>query len=156
MDSNPEVRHERECPWCAERILVKARLCRFCNREVPPVAPEAPLASSAHSERTPQFDSGAMVPPVFAPPAQIAPPGASPAVGHTHVEHTHLEPEPPQPVATKPESPPAPPPAGYEQPTAAVASASDQTRIKSGRLHMGAVPLSDLEGVAGWLAWFTL
>ena len=31
------VREERECPFCAERILVRARLCRFCGREVPPV-----------------------------------------------------------------------------------------------------------------------
>ncbi len=28
-------REERECPYCAERILVRARLCRFCGREVP-------------------------------------------------------------------------------------------------------------------------
>jgi len=32
-----EPREERECPFCAERILVRARLCRFCGREVPPV-----------------------------------------------------------------------------------------------------------------------
>jgi uncharacterized membrane protein YdbT with pleckstrin-like domain len=31
------AREERECPFCAERILVRARVCRFCNREVPPV-----------------------------------------------------------------------------------------------------------------------
>jgi len=28
----------RECPFCAEWIKAKARICRFCNREVPPVA----------------------------------------------------------------------------------------------------------------------
>lgn len=28
-------REERECPYCAERILVRARVCRFCGREVP-------------------------------------------------------------------------------------------------------------------------
>jgi uncharacterized membrane protein YdbT with pleckstrin-like domain len=28
-------REERECPWCAERILVKARVCKHCGREVP-------------------------------------------------------------------------------------------------------------------------
>lgn len=27
-------REERECPWCAERILVKARVCKHCGREV--------------------------------------------------------------------------------------------------------------------------
>ncbi|HXE56973.1 MAG TPA: PH domain-containing protein [Gemmatimonadales bacterium] len=29
-----EPRQERECPWCAERILVRARICRFCGRDV--------------------------------------------------------------------------------------------------------------------------
>lgn len=28
------VREERDCPWCAERILQKARICRFCGRKV--------------------------------------------------------------------------------------------------------------------------
>ena len=32
-----EPREERECPYCAERILKKARVCRFCGREVAPV-----------------------------------------------------------------------------------------------------------------------
>ena len=36
----PVERVERECPFCAERILAKARVCRFCGREVEPVAPE--------------------------------------------------------------------------------------------------------------------
>jgi uncharacterized membrane protein YdbT with pleckstrin-like domain len=30
-------REERECPYCAERVLVKAKICRFCGRELPPV-----------------------------------------------------------------------------------------------------------------------
>ncbi|MEP6689942.1 MAG: PH domain-containing protein [Gemmatimonadaceae bacterium] len=30
------ARDERECPYCAERILAKARVCRFCNREITP------------------------------------------------------------------------------------------------------------------------
>lgn len=33
-----EAREERECPYCAERILKKAKVCRFCGREVSPVA----------------------------------------------------------------------------------------------------------------------
>jgi uncharacterized membrane protein YdbT with pleckstrin-like domain len=33
-----EPREERECPFCAEKILAKARVCRFCGREVTPVA----------------------------------------------------------------------------------------------------------------------
>jgi membrane protein YdbS with pleckstrin-like domain len=32
-----EPRVERECPFCAERILARARVCRFCGREVEPV-----------------------------------------------------------------------------------------------------------------------
>ncbi|MDQ6886447.1 MAG: PH domain-containing protein [Gemmatimonadota bacterium] len=31
-------REERECPFCAEHILAKAKLCRFCGREVEPLA----------------------------------------------------------------------------------------------------------------------
>jgi len=30
---SPE-REERECPFCAERILTKAKICRFCGRDV--------------------------------------------------------------------------------------------------------------------------
>jgi uncharacterized membrane protein YdbT with pleckstrin-like domain len=30
------VREERECPSCAERILVRAARCRFCGQEVQP------------------------------------------------------------------------------------------------------------------------
>jgi uncharacterized membrane protein YdbT with pleckstrin-like domain len=32
-------RQERECPYCAERILAKAKVCRFCGRDVSVVAP---------------------------------------------------------------------------------------------------------------------
>jgi len=32
-------REERECPYCAERILVKAKVCRFCGRDVSVAAP---------------------------------------------------------------------------------------------------------------------
>ena len=32
------AREERECPFCAERILKKARVCRFCGRDVEPLA----------------------------------------------------------------------------------------------------------------------
>ncbi len=35
----PSDRQERECPYCAERILVKAKVCRFCGRDVSAVAP---------------------------------------------------------------------------------------------------------------------
>ena len=32
-------RQERECPFCAERILAKAKVCRFCGRDVSVAAP---------------------------------------------------------------------------------------------------------------------
>jgi len=35
----PADREERECPYCAERILVKAKICRFCGRDVSATAP---------------------------------------------------------------------------------------------------------------------
>ena len=31
-------RDERECPFCAETILKKARVCKHCRRDVEPVA----------------------------------------------------------------------------------------------------------------------
>jgi hypothetical protein len=34
---SPPGRVERECPFCAERILARARVCKHCGREVPPV-----------------------------------------------------------------------------------------------------------------------
>lgn len=35
VDSNRlPPRSERNCPWCAERILVEARICKHCGREV--------------------------------------------------------------------------------------------------------------------------
>jgi uncharacterized membrane protein YdbT with pleckstrin-like domain len=30
-------RQARDCPFCAERILVKAKICRFCGRDVPSI-----------------------------------------------------------------------------------------------------------------------
>lgn len=32
-----EPRVERDCPYCAERILARARLCKHCGRDVTPV-----------------------------------------------------------------------------------------------------------------------
>jgi uncharacterized membrane protein YdbT with pleckstrin-like domain len=31
------AREERECPYCAERILARAKICRFCGRDVEPL-----------------------------------------------------------------------------------------------------------------------
>jgi len=33
-----EARVERDCPYCAERILTRARVCKHCGRDVTPVA----------------------------------------------------------------------------------------------------------------------
>lgn len=33
-----EQRPQRNCPYCAERILAAAKVCRFCNRDVTPTA----------------------------------------------------------------------------------------------------------------------
>jgi membrane protein YdbS with pleckstrin-like domain len=33
-----EGRVERECPYCAERILARARVCKHCGRDVAPVS----------------------------------------------------------------------------------------------------------------------
>ena len=33
----PVGRDERECPYCAERILARAKLCKHCGREVSPL-----------------------------------------------------------------------------------------------------------------------
>ena len=32
------ARDERDCPFCAERILVRAKVCKHCGREVEPLA----------------------------------------------------------------------------------------------------------------------
>jgi uncharacterized membrane protein YdbT with pleckstrin-like domain len=35
----------RECPFCAEIIKAKAKICRFCNRELPSEEPAQPSAA---------------------------------------------------------------------------------------------------------------
>lgn len=34
IDLPESSRDERECPFCAERILVRAKVCKHCNRDV--------------------------------------------------------------------------------------------------------------------------
>ena len=34
----PSGREERECPYCAESILAKARMCKHCGKEVQPLS----------------------------------------------------------------------------------------------------------------------
>lgn len=33
-----DLRNERSCPFCAEKILVEARVCKHCDRDVDPAA----------------------------------------------------------------------------------------------------------------------
>jgi hypothetical protein len=37
-----ETRPERECPFCAERILARAKVCKHCGRDVEPLPEAAP------------------------------------------------------------------------------------------------------------------
>lgn len=37
VDSPTGPRDERDCPYCAERILVRAKVCKHCGREVEPM-----------------------------------------------------------------------------------------------------------------------
>jgi len=35
----PSTRDERTCPWCAEQILVAAKVCKHCGRDVADFSP---------------------------------------------------------------------------------------------------------------------
>ncbi len=48
-----EFRKERECPYCAEPILRKARVCKHCGRDVEPLA-GASVAAQAPQPATPE------------------------------------------------------------------------------------------------------
>ena len=39
IEALPAGREERDCPYCAERILAKAKVCKHCGREVAPREP---------------------------------------------------------------------------------------------------------------------
>lgn len=38
----PTIDPTRKCPHCAEVIKAEARVCRFCGRDVDPIAPAGP------------------------------------------------------------------------------------------------------------------
>ena len=42
----PEVRDERECPYCGQKILKKARVCKHCKRDVEPMVTDAAPAKA--------------------------------------------------------------------------------------------------------------
>jgi formylglycine-generating enzyme required for sulfatase activity len=74
-----EVRDERECPYCAERILKKARVCRYCGRDVEPLVtagPAAPTPPTAAPERT--VETPAAPPPASKPAAAASRPAVPP------------------------------------------------------------------------------
>jgi len=52
LTHHPEIREERECPHCAEPILVKAKVCKHCGRDASPA--EAPANQAAAPDATPQ------------------------------------------------------------------------------------------------------
>ena len=78
---NTEVRDERECPYCAEKILKKARVCKHCGRDVEPLASaEAPAqiaALRAPKPIEPQSPPTPVVKPIavaYRPPPPAKPP----------------------------------------------------------------------------------
>ena len=56
-----EAREERECPYCAERILKKARVCKHCGRDVEPLT-RADTAVQTPSPAPPQRTAEAPCP----------------------------------------------------------------------------------------------
>ena len=77
----PEIRDERECPYCAEVILKKARVCKHCGREV------EPLAASGTSFQTPPPAPPQGTPEIRTPQPQTSKPvgvaGSPPAASKT-------------------------------------------------------------------------
>jgi formylglycine-generating enzyme required for sulfatase activity len=72
------VRDERDCPFCAERILKKARVCRYCGRDVEPlVAPATaaptPLPAPAETIAEPPYQRAPERMPAATPSAPPAP-----------------------------------------------------------------------------------
>ena len=49
-EPNSTAREERECPACAERVLVRATRCRFCGQALSPLAPQAPAEIKVQPE----------------------------------------------------------------------------------------------------------
>jgi formylglycine-generating enzyme required for sulfatase activity len=62
-----EVREERECPYCAERILKKARVCKYCGRDVEPLTE----SESAVQIPCPAAPESIVHPPASPPPDRI-------------------------------------------------------------------------------------
>jgi formylglycine-generating enzyme required for sulfatase activity/DNA-directed RNA polymerase subunit RPC12/RpoP len=69
-----EFREERECPYCAERILRKARVCKHCGHDVDPLAGTG-IAAQAASPALPEriVETPTTPPQASKPPAGGAP-----------------------------------------------------------------------------------
>jgi formylglycine-generating enzyme required for sulfatase activity len=71
-----EVRDERECPYCAERILKKARVCKHCGRDVEPLTrTETAVQTPSPAPPSPpagRITESPVVPPRVAKPIPIA------------------------------------------------------------------------------------
>ena len=72
-----EPREERECPYCAERILKKARVCKHCGRDVEPlakadIAVQAPLPAPLERIGEPPAAQPQRSQPVAAPSRPLA------------------------------------------------------------------------------------
>ena len=51
--NEPQFRDERECPYCAERILKKVRVCKHCGRDVEPLVTTHAPAQAPPPARSP-------------------------------------------------------------------------------------------------------
>jgi len=106
-------RDERECPYCAERILKKARVCKHCGHDVeplvkadtasqtPPLAPPEPTKAdgelSAAARRVAEYEAGEGM---RGKPAAAA--GRPPALGKSDTPAQTPPPAPPQSITEAP------------------------------------------------------
>ena len=166
------ARHERECPWCAELILAKARLCRYCGRDVTPI--EAPSTNAVATASRGTQDVATAMP--TASPLIGAP--SEPAVSmplHAEVVAS-AQSQPIQqatgatPGAKSDSAPNVDTDAGLDIGAISVASALGARSVDSDA-SLARPPKApdekrawysyqrqgkdaDLEGIGGWLAWF--
>lgn len=49
-NSEADARNERDCPWCAERILRRAVICRHCGRDVEQKSDKEPVLRDVTAE----------------------------------------------------------------------------------------------------------